>query len=184
MNTVRKDTGIKTICIFGEISEDTSASIIPELINIDFEGENVKELHLYICSEGGYLSHCFAIIDFILALKKQFDLTIYTYGLGEIASGGFFLFLLGDYKYLFPSCRIFVHEHIIINEEPQTYSDRLKANKTIEKELYNTYLNYTAEQLRITKLKAKKLLAKNKWLSKQDIKTYNILGENDDKGTK
>lgn len=172
-----KPPAIKALCIFGEISEDTSSTVIPELLETDFEGENIKELHLYICSEGGYLSHCFAIIDFIRVLKRQFNLTIYTYGLGEIASGGFFLFLLGDKRILFPSCRIFVHEHITVDQEPQTYSDRLKADKTTEKELYETYLAYTSEELGISKKKAKTLLAKNKWLNSRDIKTYNILRE-------
>lgn len=177
---VPKVPGVSSICVFGEIGEATTASVIPELMAIDFEDENIKELHIYICSEGGYLSHCFAIIDFILALKKQFNLTIYTYGLGEIASGGFFLFLLGDVRKLFPSCRIFVHEHITVGDEPQTYSDRLKADKTTEKELYETYLNYTAMMLGVNKRKAKSLLAKNKWLNKRDIKNYNILGEDNE----
>lgn len=172
-----KDTNVKAITIIGEIGESTTATVIPDLLETDFEENKIKELHIYICSEGGNFSDCFAIIDFITVLKEQFNLTIYTYGLGEISSGGFFLFLLGDNRILFPSCRTFVHEHITINEEPKTYSDRLKEDKTTEKELYEIYLNYTAKQLGLSKKKAKALLAKNKWLNKKDIKCYNILGE-------
>ena len=171
---------IKSICIFGEIGEDTTATVIPELLETDFEKENITELHIYICSEGGLLSYCFALLDFIQVLKAQFNLTIYTYGLGEIGSGGFFLFLLGDKRILFSNCRVFVHEHITINPEAKTYSDRLKETKTTEKELYETYLNYTIKQLNITKKEAKRLLAKNKFLNKKDIKVYKILGEEDE----
>lgn len=168
---------IKSVCVFGEIGESTSSTVIPELLETNFIEENIKELHLYICSEGGMLSHCFALIDFIQVLKRQHNLTVYTYGLGEIASGGFFLFLLGDKRVLFPNCRIFVHEHITIDREPQTYSDRLKEDKTTEKELYETYINYTSTQLKVSNKRAKTLLAKNKWLTKRDIKSFNILGE-------
>lgn len=167
----------KAICIFGEINDSTSGSVIPELLETEFEEENIKELHIYICSEGGELSHCFAIIDFIQLLKKRFNFTIYTYGLGEIASGGFFLFLLGDKRITFPNCRVFVHEHVIMNDESKTYSERIKNDKTIEKTLYETYLNYTLDRLKITKTKAKKLLQLNKWLSKNDIKKYNLISE-------
>jgi len=173
---VPKPIGMKTICIFGEICEATSAAVIPELVECEFERDNIKELHIYICSEGGYLSHCFAIIDFILFLKKQFNLKIYTYALGEIASGGFFLFLLGEKRVMFPSCRIYVHEHITVDEEPKTYSNRIKEDKTTEKALYETYLNYTAQQLGTTKRRAKTLLALDKWLSSKDIARFNILG--------
>ena len=172
--------GRKTIGIFGEINESTTAAIIPELIEEEFERDNIKELHIYICSEGGFLSHCFAIIDFLLMLKERFGVMIYTYALGEIASGGFFLFLLGDKRMLYPSCRIFVHEHITTNEEPKTYSTRIKEDKTSEKALYEMYLAYTSTQLGTTKRRAKTLLAMNKWLSKKDIKQYNILGDKDD----
>lgn len=171
-----KASQVRTFCIFGEIGDDTAAALIPQLMDLEFEKEKIKKINLYICSEGGYLPQCFAIIDFITSLKYQHNLTIHTYGLGEIASGGFFLFLLGDKRDLFPSCRIFVHEHITVDEEPQTYSDRIKADKTTEKELYQIYLNYTANRLGITKQKARRLLAKNKWLSKKDIENYNILG--------
>lgn len=172
-----ESSGIKVLFVIGEIDEGTSGTIIPELLETDFEKNNIKELHFYICSEGGYLTHCFAIIDLILAIKKQFNLKIVTYGLGEIASGGFFLFLLGDKRILFPTCRVYVHEHITFGDESQTYSERLKADKTIEKELYKIYSNYTATQLGISKVKAKRLLAKKKYLTAKEIKDYSILGD-------
>lgn len=170
----------KQIGIFGEIDESTSSSVIPELLSTEWEKDKIKELHIYICSEGGYITHCFAIIDFVLALKEKFGLTVYTYGLGEIASGGFFLFLLGDKRMLFPSCRVYVHEHITVNEEPKTYSNRIKEDKTSEKELYENYLGYTAMQLKTTKKRAKALLAKDKYLNTREIKQYRILGDEDD----
>ncbi len=171
---------IKSIYVFGEISESTSSCIIPDLAETDFKTDKIKQLHIYICSEGGYLSHSFAIIDFITKLKKKYKFTIHTHAMGEIASGAFFLFLLGDKKILYPSCRIYVHEHSTINEEPKTYSIRIKEDKTSEKLLYEMYLKYTSTQLNLSRRKAKLLLKRNAWLSSGDIKRFNILGENDE----
>ena len=169
---------IQNLFIFGEIETTTASEVISQITETDFEQENIKELHIYICSEGGFLSYCFAIIDMIRKIKKEHNITIYTYGLGEISSAGFFLFLLGDVRQLLPNCRIFVHEHITVDPEPQTYSDRLKADRTTEKLLYKSYFDYTKNQLGISDKKVKKLLAKNAWLTKKDIEKYNIVGDN------
>lgn len=163
----------KTLYIMGEVNENTTTEVTREIIESDWSGDNIRELHIYICSEGGYLRDCFAIIDLIRQIKKQFNITVRTYGLGEVASAGFFIFLLGDERQLFPSCRVFVHEHITVGTE-QTYGERIKADKTEEKEVYDNYVRYTAECLDISTRKVKNLLKKNKWLTQQEIKTYGI----------
>lgn len=164
---------LKILYIVGEVNESTTAEVAKELIEAEWEEENIRELHIYICSEGGYLRDCFAVIDLVQKIKSEFNITIRTYGLGEVASAGFFIFLLGDERQLFPSCRVFVHEHITMGTE-QTYGERIKADKTEEKEVYENYVKYTSERLGISVTKVKNLLKKNKWLTKKEIKTYRI----------
>lgn len=168
----------KIIYIIGEINEDVANATITTLLSSDWE--NVKELHLYITSQGGYLADCFAIIDMLLHIKTKHNIKIFTYGLGEVASAGFFIFISGDERYIFPSCRIFVHTHITINTTGETYQDRIKADKTEEKEVYDNYVKYTAKQLDISIAKSKNLLKKSKWLGKKEIKDYNIGKESEE----
>jgi len=163
----------KNIFIIGEVNENTTSEIVRELIDINWDEEEIKELNIYVSSQGGFLSDCFAIMDLVLSLKKEHNLKIKTYGLGEVASAGFFLFLLGDNRVLYPRCRVYVHSHITMGEE-KTYVERIKADKNEEKELYNNYVIYMSEQLGISTTKAKNLLKKNKWLSKKEIRDYNI----------
>ena len=171
-----KDPTKKNIYIIGEVNENTTSEVVRELIDINWEKENIKEFNIYISSMGGFLSDCFAIIDLTLQLKKDRNIIINTYGLGEVASAGFFLFLLGDTRTLYPSCRVFVHSHITVGDE-KTFVERVKADKTEEKELYNNYVDYMANQLGVSTTKAKNLLKKNKWLTKKEIRDYNIIKE-------
>lgn len=168
-----KPGAFKVLYVVGEVNENMSSDVIKEIIESDWSEDNIKELHIYICSEGGYLRDCFAIIDLIQQIREQFGITIRTYGLGEVVSAGFFIFLLGDERHLFPSCRVFVHEHITEGAE-QTYGERIKADKTEEREVYENYARYTSERLGLSLRKAKNLLKKNKWLTKQEVKSYNI----------
>jgi len=168
----------KIIYIIGEINNETSNDTITALLNTKWE-DGVKEIHLYITSQGGFLSDCFAIIDMLKHIREKYNVTIYTYGLGEIASAGFFIFIVGDIRTLFPSCRVFVHTHITVNGVAETYQDRIKADKTEEKEIYENYMKYTADQLKLSIAKSKNLLKKSKWLSKKEIKDYNIGKEAD-----
>jgi ATP-dependent protease ClpP protease subunit len=167
----------KTLFMIGEINENVTNEVIQELVSIDWATTTIKDLDIYVSSQGGFLSDCFAIIDFILHVKKTYNIRVNTYGLGEVSSAGFFLFLLGDTRYLFPSCRVFVHSHITIGDE-KPYDERVRADKAEEKELYNNYVSYMSTQLDLSMAKTKNLLKKSKWLSKKEITAYNIAKEN------
>lgn len=162
----------KIIYIIGEINEDVANDTVTALLSADWNS-GIKELHLYITSKGGYLTDCFAIIDILEDIKEKYNIKIFTYGLGEVASAGFFIFIVGDIRKLFPSCRMFVHTHITVGNE-KTYEERIKDNKTGEKEIYDNYLKYTSLRLNISTITAKKLLKKNKWLTQKEIRDFNI----------
>lgn len=166
---------VKNLYIFGDINETKSREIVQELSEL--EEENINLINLYICSDGGLLSDCFAIIDFILDFKARTGCKVITHALGDAASAGFYIFILGDKRIVYPNTRIFVHEHITMNDDNQTYHERLKQQKTDEKEIYESYIKYTAEQLNIPIKKAKILVRKNAFLSKDDLIKYNIIQE-------
>lgn len=162
----------KIVYIIGEINESVAQETIAILLNTNWK--EVKSLKIYITSPGGYLTDCFAITDLLLLIKAKYDVTITTFGLGEIASAGFFIFIAGSKRILFPSCRVFVHTHITVNSETETYDQRLKADKHEEKEVYDNYTKYTADQLKLSIVEAKKLLKKQKWLSRTEIEKFKI----------
>lgn len=169
-----KDNEFIILLAIGEVNETMSKDIISEVLQTDWE--KIKQVHLYISSEGGYLHDCFSIIDTLEILRACYKFNIVTFGLGEIASAGLFLFMLGDKRILYPSCRVFVHEHITVSSE-QTYSERLRADKGEETLVYNNYVDYTSRKLGLSKTKTKTLLKKNKWLTEKEIKNFNITTE-------
>lgn len=174
MEAETQNQKIKQIFIIGEIGSDANRDTVYEMVSTDWE--DVTDLFIYICSDGGYLRDCFSIIDMVQTIKRITNIKITTFAMGEVASAGFFLFLLGDVRIQMPNCQMFVHEHITIDNE-QTYSERIRADKTHETESYNMYVDYTSERLGITKTRAKKLLKLNKWLTKKEIEHYGIVSE-------
>lgn len=173
-----QQVNIKQIYLFGEIDGNVSRECIETLLDIDFVKENIKILKLYISSEGGFLFDCFAIIDCVLDLKTKYNLKIETYGLGQISSAGLFLFLLGDTRILYKNCKVYVHEHITTEENGKTYGERLKEDKTQEKDIYEMYFQYSMNQLNLNKQQVKKFLALNKWMTKKEIEKFNIVKNN------
>lgn len=159
------------IYLFGEVTEGLTQKVIKKLKHEKFK--NVKTLNLWISTPGGYIRDCFGIIDLIEVFTKGKDITINTIGVGEVASAGVFILLLGKNRTLLPNCRVFVHEHVTTNAESQPYSEREKQDKN-EKEILNMYVSYTAKKLGITNRKARGFLKKNKWLNEAEIKKYRI----------
>ncbi len=173
--TVIEDGDIKTkqLYIIGEINEEVSRDVIKALFETDWQKEKINNLSIYIASEGGYLKDCFAIIDAIQFIRDTFDVHVSTFGLGECASAGFFLFLIGDLRVLFPSCKIFVHEHITTTGE-SSYSDTMKERKDA-KAVYEMYVNFTAKRLGISPTRVKNLLKKNRYLTPTELVKFNVI---------
>jgi len=167
------DLKTKQLYIIGEINEELSRDIIKALFETDWKTEGINNLSIYISSEGGYLKDCFAMTDAIQFIRDSFDVHISTFGLGECASAGFFLFLIGDLRVLFPSCKVFVHEHITIATE-STYSDTKREGRDA-KTLYDMYVEYTAKRLGISATRAKNLLKKNRYLTPTELVKFKVI---------
>jgi len=170
---VNEDSKTYQIFIIGEVNAEMSKEIIRTLFEIDWKQDNVTNLNVYISSEGGFLSDCFAMIDAFQFIKDTFNVHISTFGLGECASAGFFLFLLGDTRILFPNCVVFVHEHLTVSSE-STYSDIKRENKH-SKTLYEMYVKYTSIRLGLSTTKIKNLLKRNRYLTCAELSKFNII---------
>lgn len=159
--------------LIGSIDENMLKSVINGLNEIEDMGD-VKVLNIFISSQGGSLHDCFAMIDVIEYLKDRFNFEINTFGLGLVASGGFFLFLLGDNRCSFPSCRFYVHEHVCVDEEELPYSKKIMREKE-DKVLNKMYVHYVARRLNISDQKARALLRKDAWLTAKDLAKYGVV---------
>jgi ATP-dependent protease ClpP protease subunit len=181
VQTESKDSKVKQLYVIGEINEEISKDVIKTLFETDWKKEGYDTLSIYITSEGGYLKDCFAIIDAIMFVREAFNIHVCTFGLGECASAGFFIFLTGDTRILFPRCNVFVHEHITMFSE-STYSQTKKEGKDA-KMLYDTYLRFTADRLGTSITKAKNLLKKNSYLTASELTKFKIVtAEQNEKG--
>lgn len=172
------DMKTKQMFIIGEINEERSKDIIKALFETDWKGEGINNLSIYISSEGGFLIDCFAMIDAIQFVRDTFDVNITTFGLGECTSAGFFLFLLGDIRVLFPSCKIYVHEHIATLGE-SSYDDTKREIKD-QKMVYDMYVEFCSKRLGVSKTRVKGLLKKNRYLTQKELEKFNIITKIDD----
>lgn len=172
------NTKTKQLYIIGEINEDISTVVLRSCFETKWDKLGITNLNIYISSEGGYLKDCFAMIDAINYVRDTFGITVTTLGLGEVASSGFFLFLAGDIRILFPNCKAFVHEHIAPMGE-QTYGERKRDDKD-QKVLYEMYVKYCASRMLLSPTKTKNLLKKNRFLTSKELVTYNVITSKDD----
>jgi ATP-dependent Clp protease protease subunit len=100
---------INGIVVFmGEVSLETMSPLIDWILAENLKDKKQKELTLGICSPGGDLNACFALID----VMKGSRIPIRTIGLGMIASCGLLMFITGTKgkRILTPNTSILSHQ--------------------------------------------------------------------------
>ncbi|MEC8830779.1 MAG: ATP-dependent Clp protease proteolytic subunit, partial [Bacteroidota bacterium] len=76
----------------GEVTQETMKPLIDWIISENYnKDKKKKELTLGICSPGGDLNACFALVD----IMKGSKIPIRTIGMGMIASCGLLMFISG-----------------------------------------------------------------------------------------
>jgi len=93
-----------------EVSQETMKPLIDWIISENFNRDKKKkELTLGICSPGGDLNACFALID----VMKGSKIPIRTIGMGMIASCGLLMFISGTKgrRVLTPNTSILSHQY-------------------------------------------------------------------------
>ena len=92
-----------------EVTQETMKPLIDWIIAENYNKEkNKKELTLGICSPGGDLNACFALVD----IMKGSKIPIRTIGMGMIASCGLLMFISGEKgrRVLTPNTSILSHQ--------------------------------------------------------------------------
>ena len=100
--------GFKTF--MGDVAPETVKPLIDWIIAENFNKEKKhKELTLAICSPGGDLNACFALVD----VMKGSKIPIRTIGMGMIASCGLLMFISGEKgkRILTPNTSILSHQY-------------------------------------------------------------------------
>ena len=94
----------------GDVTQETMKPLIDWIISENYnKDKKKKELTLGICSPGGDLNACFALVD----IMKGSKIPIKTVGLGMIASCGLLMFLSGTKgrRILTPNTSILSHQY-------------------------------------------------------------------------
>ena len=94
----------------GEVTQETMKPLIDWIISENYnKDKKKKELTLGICSPGGDLNACFALID----VMKGSKIPIRTIGMGMIASCGLLMFISGTKgrRVLTPNTSILSHQY-------------------------------------------------------------------------
>jgi ATP-dependent Clp protease protease subunit len=100
----------KGITIFmGDVTETTMIPLVEWILAANLSNKPQKELTLGICSPGGDLNACFALID----VMKGSRIPIKTIGMGMIASCGLLMFISGTKgkRILTPNTSILSHQY-------------------------------------------------------------------------
>ena len=90
------------------VNPDNCKDVIEFILKQNTEKKRKKKLQLMICSPGGDMPSCFALID----VMKGSKIPIHTVGLGLIASCGLLLFITGEkgHRTLTPNTSILSHQ--------------------------------------------------------------------------
>ena len=90
------------------VTSDTCKDAIELVLKQNIEKKKQKRLQFMICSPGGAMPDCFALID----VMKGSRIPIHTVGLGMIASCGLLLFITGEkgHRILTPNTSILSHQ--------------------------------------------------------------------------
>ena len=93
----------------GDVTVESMSPLIDWILAENFAEKRKKELTLGICSRGGDLNACFALVD----VMKGSKIPIKTVGLGMIASCGLLMFITGQKgrRVLTPNTSILSHQY-------------------------------------------------------------------------
>ena len=95
--------------LMDEINADSCKDAIEFVLKQNLEKKKQKRLQFLICSNGGDVPPCFALID----VMRGSSIPIHTVGLGVIASCGLLLFINGEkgHRILTPNTSVLSHQY-------------------------------------------------------------------------
>lgn len=165
---------VSTLFLTGEINIAIATEICKELMFIEAknqEADSYPPVQLIINTPGGDLYSTWMICDIMSMMRTP----IHTIGLGQVASGGFIIFMHGTHGGRVATTNTQFMSHIFSMANEANYSN-MKAQRS---ELDRTHSRIVDHYVRSTGLTAKKveehlLTEHDVWLSAEECKKFNI----------
>ena len=156
----------------GDVTQETMKPLIDWIISENFNQEKKKkELTLGICSPGGDLNACFALVD----VMKGSKIPIRTIGMGMIASCGLLMFISGEKgrRILTPNTSILSHQYSwgTYGKEHELFAQVKEYDLTTER-IVNHYKKCTG--LSETDIRKYLLPPHDVWLSAKEAKKLGL----------
>jgi len=157
--------------MMSEFSQDTVKPIVEWIINENLAPKKKSHLTLIICSPGGDVNACFALID----TMKGSSIPVRTVGVGMIASCGLLTFIAGEkgHRVLTPNTSILSHQYSwgSFGKEHELYGV-VKEYELTSKRMVDHYKKCTG--LSDKQIREKLLPATDVWLDAKEAKKLNI----------
>ena len=155
----------------GDVTTESCREGIEFILKQNTEKRKHKKLQLLMCSNGGEVPACFAMID----IMKGSRIPIHTVGLGVIASCGLLLFITGQkgHRTLTPNTSILSHQYSwgTYGKEHELFA-QVKEFELSTKRMIDHYKKCTG----LTEKDIRKFLLppEDVWLSAREAKKLNI----------
>ena len=159
------------VVFMGDVTVESMSPLIDWILAENFSEKRKKELTLGICSRGGDLNACFALVD----VMKGSKIPIKTVGLGMIASCGLLMFITGTKgrRVLTPNTSILSHQYSwgSIGKEHELFARVRELELTTER-MINHYKKCTG--LKEADIRKYLLPAHDVWLGAKEAKKLGL----------
>lgn len=166
---VLRDNGI--YLFMGGVTTESCKEAIEFILKHNLQPKRLPRLQLMICSPGGSVDACFALIE----VMKGSKIPVYTIGMGMIASCGILMFMAGEkgHRILTPNTSILSHQWSwgSYGKEHELFSSQKEFNLT-GKRMRNHYKKCTGLSDKV--IDQYLLPPSDVWLSAQEAKKYKI----------
>jgi len=154
-----------------DVENETCKDAIEFILRQNTEPKKKKYLQMLICSNGGDIPSCFALIDIMRSSK----IPIHTVGLGVIASCGLLIFITGakGHRVLTPNTSILSHQYSWGNwgKEHELFA-QIKEFELSTERMIQHYKKCTG--LTEEKIRQHLLPPEDRWLSAREAKKLGI----------
>lgn len=159
------------VIFMGDVTVESMSPLIDWILAENFSDNRKKELTLGICSRGGDLNACFALVDVMRGSK----IPIKTVGMGMIASCGLLMFISGEKgrRVLTPNTSILSHQYSwgSVGKEHELFA-RVKELELTTERMITHYKKCTG--LNETAIRKYLLPPHDVWLGAKDAKKLGL----------
>ena len=168
----KEDNDVGTLLLTGEIEPGIASKIVKALMTIEAmnrEANDYQPINLIINTPGGDLYSTWMICDVISMMKTP----VHTLALGQVASGGFLIFMHGAVRISTVNTQFMSHRFSMVNES--SHSDMIAQRKEIDR-IHQRIVDHYCRCSGLSEKEVEKhLLAEHDvWLSAEDCKKFNL----------